>query len=156
MREQGKARMFERFVKANADLSPGAFQDIVMNDGYYLTDMDIWVLANEYKLPIVVFNANGLKGFFSKKSDGDAVGGVTDILTQWIKMGGEKGDKYHFIRSKIRTAKGSYANHIYEYHLIVPAVKLTQTKEFEEMVVESTRSDRLNTSKLEDALERFF
>jgi hypothetical protein len=156
MREQGKAKMFERFLKAKADLSPDAFQDIVMNDGYYLTDMDIWILANEYKLPIVVFNANGLKGFFAKTGNADAVGGVTDISTQWIKMGGEKGDKYHFIRSKIRMAKGSYANHIYEYHLIVPAVKLTQTKEFEEMVVESTKSDRLNTATLEDALERFF
>jgi hypothetical protein len=113
--------------------------------------MDIWVLANEYNLPIVVFNANGLKGFFAKVGDGEN----TDVNTQWIKMGGDKNDKYHFIRSKIRVAKGSFANAISEYNLIVPEVRLSQTKEFGDMVVQSYRLNLLNTCKLEDALDRF-
>ena len=96
-----------------------------------------------------MFNANGLKGFF-KKTDA-----ASDVKSQWIKMGGNKDDKYYFIRSKIRVAKGSYANHIYEYNLVVPSVKLSQIKEFEDIVVESTRSDRVNTCKLGEALSRF-
>jgi predicted NAD-dependent protein-ADP-ribosyltransferase YbiA (DUF1768 family) len=140
LREQGKSRMFERIT------TPESFQNVVINNGYYLTDMDIWVLANEYNLPIIVFNANGLKGFFAES---------TDTNTQWIKMGGDKNDKYHFIRSKIRVAKGSYANYISEYNLIVPEVKLSQTKEFGEMVVQSYKLNLLNTCKLEDALEKF-
>jgi predicted NAD-dependent protein-ADP-ribosyltransferase YbiA (DUF1768 family) len=152
MREQGKSKMFEKFLKAKADMSPESFQDIVMNDEYYLSDMDIWVIANEYNLPIVVFNANGLKGFFKKIDD---IGGASDVNSQWVKMGGDKGDKYYFIRSKIRVAKGSYANHIYKYNLVVPEVDLAQMKEFEDMVVESVKTDRLNTCKLEEALIRF-
>ena len=153
MRDQGKSKMVERFVKPKSSATPEEFLDVVMSDGYYLTDIDIWVLANEYNLPIVVFNANGLKGFFAKIND---TSGETTVNAQWIKMGGDKGDKYHFIRSKIRVAKGSFANHIYEYHLIVPEVKLSETREFEGMVVESVREDRLNTVKLEEVLERFF
>jgi len=147
LREQGKSKMFDKFAKAKSDASPARFQDLVMSDGYYLSDMDIWVLANEYNLPIVVFNANGLKGFFAKSGESS-----TDVHSQWIKMGGGKSDKYHFIRSKIRVAKGSYANHVYEYNLIVPAVALSETKEFEQMVLESVRGGRLNTAPLNDAL----
>ena len=149
MKEQGKTKMFERFTKAKSDATPEDFSDIVISDNYHLTDIDIWVLSNEYNLPVVVFNANGLKGFFAKV-DG------ANINTQWIKMGGNKSDDYHFIRSKIRVAKSSYANHVYEYNLVVPSVKLSQTKEFEGMVVESTRMGHLNTTPLEEALERFF
>ena len=71
-------------------------------------------------------------------------------------MGGNKSDTYHFVRSKIRVAKGAYANRMYEYNLIVPAVKLTQTGEFEEIVVNSVKSDRLNTLSLAEVLKRFF
>jgi hypothetical protein len=148
MREQGKSKMFERFnAKSKANISPELFQEIVINDGYFLSDMDIWVLANEYNLPIVVFNANGLKGFFTKSD-------AASDNTTWIKMGGDKDDKYHFIRSKIRSVKGG--NHIYEYNLVVPEIRLQQTGEFEEMVVQATRYDRLNTTPLLEALERFF
>jgi hypothetical protein len=148
MREQGKSKMFERFnSKSKANISPELFQEIVINDGYFLSDMDIWVLANEYNLPIVVFNANGLKGFFTKSD-------AASDDTTWIKMGGDKDDKYHFIRSKIRSTKGG--NHIHEYNLVVPEIRLQQTGEFEEMVVQSTRYDRLNTTPLLEALERFF
>ena len=151
MREQGKSKMFERFsAKSKANVSPELFQEIMINDGYFLSDMDIWVLANEYNLPIVVFNANGLKGFFTK-SDNDA---ASSDDTTWIKMGGDKDDKYHFIRTKIRSTKGG--NHIHEYNLVVPEIRLQQTGEFEEMVVQSTRYDRLNTTPLLEALERFF
>jgi hypothetical protein len=158
MREQGKAKMFEKYAKPKAKiiLSPEEFQDIVMDDGYYLCDMDIWVVANEYNLPIVVFNANGLKGFFSKLENDETTSSSVDLNKQWIKMGGDKVDSYQFIRSKIRVAKSSYANRVYEYNVIVPAVKLAQTGEFEEMVVNSVKYDQLNTLPLVDALVRFF
>jgi hypothetical protein len=147
LREQGKSKMFEKIT------TPESFQNTIVSNGYYLTDMDIWVLANDYNLPIVVFNANGLKGFFAKVGDSESTD--ANANTQWIKMGGDKNDKYHFIRSKIRVAKGSYANYISEYNLIVPEVKLSQTKEFGEMVVQSYKFNLINTCKLEDALERF-
>jgi hypothetical protein len=142
MREQGKREMFDRFVKDRANASPNAFQNIIISDNYHITDMDIWVIANEYNLPIIVFNPNGLKGFFPKQSEIDG---------QWIRMGGKKDDNYHFIRSKI----GSFANRVYEYNLIVPEMNLSKTNEFVNMVIESERMDRMNTAGLNVALQRW-
>jgi hypothetical protein len=147
MREQGKSRIFEKFVKTKTSHTPNEFQSVVMSDGYHITDMDIWVIANEYNLPIIVFNPNGLKGFFNKKANT----GPTNIRSQWIKMGGGKDDSYHFIRSKI----GSYANHVYEYNLIVPEIKLSRTKDFLDAVMESERLNQINTCGLETALTKF-
>lgn len=144
MREQGKSKLFEKMVKDGANSSLDEFQSIIISDNYHITDMDIWVIANEYNLPIIIFNPNGLKGFFPKK----VTTGKVDIQTQWIRMGGKKDDNYHFIRSKI----GSYANHIYEYNLVVPEIKLSKTKEFVNVVMESERLNKINTSGLETAL----
>ena len=63
---------------------------------------------------------------------------------------GQQGAKYHFIRSNV----GSYANQIYKYNLIVPAVKLANTKEFEAKVVESTKAGSPNTYGLAEALSK--
>ena len=141
LRKQGKSKMFERIARnAKMDSALEEFEATILSDNYYITDMDIWMLATEYRLPIILFNPNGLKGFFSK----------TDV--QWIKMGGvqNKNAKYHFIRSNI----GSYPNKIYEYNLIVPALKLSDAKGFEDKVVESVKQKLPNTYELEDALSK--
>jgi hypothetical protein len=140
MRKQGKSKMLENIARnAKMDSALSDFEGIVMSDNYYLSDMDFWVLATEYKLPIIMFNPNGFKGFFAK----------TDV--QWIKMcTGQQSAKYHFIRSNV----GSYANQIYKYNLIVPAVKLENTKEFEAKVVESAKAGAPNTYGLVEALSK--
>lgn len=138
MRKQGKSKMFERFIRAKSDLTPDSFESIVISDDYYLSDLDYWIIADKYNLPIILFNPNGLKGFFSK----------SDV--QWIRLGGDVAAKYHFVRSNI----GSFATHIYEYNLIVPAVTLKQTKEFETVVEEATQNGLPNAYRLEDMLSR--
>lgn len=141
MRKQGKSKMFERVARnAKLDSALDEFEAIVMSDNYHLVDMDIWILATGHRLPIILFNPNGLKGFFSK----------SDV--QWLKIGGahNAATKYHFIRSNI----GSYPNKIYEYNLVVPAVKLSDTKIFEDKVAEATRANLPNTYELEDALSK--
>ena len=102
--------------------------------------MDLWALATESKLPIILFNPNGLKGFFPKPD------------VQWLRLSNTQNaqTKYHFVRSNI----GSYPNKIYEYHLIVPAIRLSDTKEFEGKVVESTTKKFANTYGLEEALSK--
>jgi len=84
-----------------------------------------------------------LKGFFTKQTG-------SGMDAQWIRMGGKKNDKYHFIRSKI----GSFANRVYEYNMIVPEINISKTKEFVNVVIESELMDRMNTAKLENALKR--
>jgi hypothetical protein len=141
MRKQGKSKMFERVARnAKLDSALDEFESIIMSDNYHLVDMDIWILATGHRLPIILFNPNGLKGFFSK----------SDV--QWLKMGGahNAATKYHFIRSNI----GSYPNKIYEYNLVVPAVKLSDTKMFEAKVAEAMQANLPNTYELEDALSK--
>jgi hypothetical protein len=135
MRYQGKSKMFERFVRAKSDLTPESFESIVISDEYYLSDMDYWTIANEYKLPIILFNPNGIKGY--AKMD-------------WIKLAGSHNAKYHFVRSNI----GSFATQIYEYNLVVPTFALSQVKEFEDQVSESIQKGLPNTFSLEDMLSR--
>jgi hypothetical protein len=163
MRKQGKSKMFERIarnVKMDSVLSE--FESIVLSEHYYITDMDIWAIASEYDLPIIIFNPNGLKGFFAKTDvqwiraspDQRADRRITDQRAdQRItdkKNTSEKNIKYHFIRSNI----GSYPNHIYEYNLVVPPVKLSATKEFEDKMVESMERGLPNTQSLEETLSK--
>ena len=141
MRKQGKSKMFERIAQnPKMDSALQEFESIVISDTYHLTDMDLWALAMEYKLPIILFNPNGLKGFFPKPD------------VQWLRLYNTENTqtKYHFVRSNI----GSYPNKIYEYHLIVPSIRLSDTKEFEGKVVESTTKKFANTYGLEEALSK--
>lgn len=138
MRIQGKSKMFERFVRAKSELTPESFEAIVVSDDYYLSDIDYWVIADQHKLPIILFNPNSLKGFFPK----------TDV--KWLKLGGNMSADFHFVRSNV----GSFATHIYEYNLIVPAMSLKKLKEFETEVEESLRDKTYNTHSLEYTLSR--
>jgi ribA/ribD-fused uncharacterized protein len=134
MRKQGKSRMF-----LSKNMTPDEFTAIVASDSYYLSDMDIWMLATEYNLPIILFNTNGLKGFFAK------------LDVQWLRLGDNPNKtRYHFLRS----TAGSFNNKIYEYGLIVPPVPLESTKEFAKMVEESIKTRSSNTWTLEEALSK--
>jgi len=134
MRVQGKSRMFESLVKRKDRLSMELLEEIIMSDTYFMTDMDVWVLATEYVLPIVLFNPNGLKGFVRKN-------------VNWLKMGG--GEDYYFVRSNI----GSVANKVYPYHLILPATKLSGLKEFYAQVLESMKHRTESTWSLKTMME---
>jgi hypothetical protein len=139
MRFQGKSKMFERFIRAKSELTPESFEAIVISDDYYLSDIDYWAIASQHNLPIILFNPNGLKGFFPK----------SDV--KWIKLGGDLSSEFHFVRSNI----GSFATQIYEYNLIVPAMSLKKLKEFETEVEESLRDKTsYNTHSLEYTLSR--
>ena len=133
MRKQGKSKMF-----SNKNITPSEFASIIASNSYYLSDMDIWMLASEYQLPIILFNTNGLKGFFAK----------LDVL--WLRLCGPKpaDTRFHFLRSTI----GSISNKIYEYGLIVPPVSLESTKEFAKMAAESENS--VNTTTVVEALSK--
>ena len=134
MRLQGKSKMFEPAVKKRSTLTLELVESIIMSDRYYISDLDIWALANEYDLPIILFNSNKLKGF------------VKDI--EWLKLGGDIRENYYFIRSNI----GSIANKVYEYNLIVPTFKLSELKEFYSLFQESLRDKTMNTRSLEEML----
>ena len=94
---QGKAKLF----KGNA-----TFEQVVKSEGYYVSDLDIWVLSNVLSLPIILFASTSLKSLFYDKID-------------WLMMGGNpQKDVYYFIRSPTKITD-------MEYQLILPGVKLT-------------------------------
>jgi hypothetical protein len=117
LKKQGKQRMAAQVEKGAIKL-----EEWVLSDTYYMTDLDIWVVAHALNLPIVVFNANGIKGF-----------GKLD----WIKMGGELNEKHFFVRSTVTTDP----NHISSYHLIQPAYKLNALSILNTMIMKSVRRE---------------
>ena len=137
MRKQGKSKMFELFARNRETLTLPAFEAILMSDNYYITDMDVWVLATEYELPIVLFNPNGLKGFV-----------MSDV--EWLKVGGNMNDEYYFVRSMT----GSKVNLVYPYHLITPTFRLSSLKELYAIVQKSVADKSIYTWSLEEMLRK--
>jgi hypothetical protein len=137
MRKQGKSKMFELFARNRETLTISAFEAVVMSDTYYMTDMDVWVLSTEYGLPIILFNPNGLKGFVT-----------SDI--EWLKVGGNMNDEYHFVRSMT----GSKVNIVYPYHLITPAFRLSSLKELYTIIQKSITDKSISTWPLIEMLRR--
>jgi hypothetical protein len=94
---QGKGKLF----RGNA-----TFEQVVKSENYYVTDLDIWMLAKALSLPIVLFSSTSLKSLFYEKID-------------WLIMAGNpQTDVYYFIRSPTKVTE-------MEYQLILPGVKLT-------------------------------
>ncbi len=110
LKHQGKKKFFAN----GSDL-----EDIVMNSLYYLTDLDIWIIAQKLRLPIILFSSTTMKSLIDPTKK-----------TEWILLGGNfQADKYYFVRSPSKPE-------IAEYQLILPATELTHPsiQEFYSMV----------------------
>jgi hypothetical protein len=137
MRKQGKSQMFEQLAK-QPSLGSAHLLAKVRDAAYNITDLDIWVLAAHYKLPIILFNPNGLKGFGAKE-------------IQWIKMHGGLESEFFFIRSNI----ASIANKVYEYNLVVPKLRLNSLRDgFKTMVQTAITESWINTETVDARLEK--
>uniref|UniRef100_A0A6C0K049 Uncharacterized protein n=1 Tax=viral metagenome TaxID=1070528 RepID=A0A6C0K049_9ZZZZ len=124
---QGKGKLF----RGNA-----TFEQVVKSENYYVTDLDIWMLANALSLPIVLFSSTSLKSLFYEKID-------------WLVMGGNpQTQPYYFIRSPTKVAE-------MEYQLILPGVKLTapqMTHFYSLYQTESIRKSSLHLQTLDEYL----
>jgi hypothetical protein len=81
LKSQGKIEMMNRIKKSLI-----TFETLIMSEEYYITNLDLWMLASSKKLPIVLFCEKNFKTM------------VTDV--KWLVLGGENyQDKYYFIRS---------------------------------------------------------
>jgi hypothetical protein len=118
MNFQGKKKLMEAIIQKKM-----TFETRIFSEEYYLSDLDIWVLAHTYKLSIILFNPNQLKGFVSRKERA-----ITPKM-EWVICGGNTTEKYFFIRSNI-TAKDIQTSGIAQYHLVQPVIAINETKEF--------------------------
>jgi hypothetical protein len=108
--QNGKKNMINRVLKHEISL-----EDLIMSEEYYITNMDIWIIASYFNLPIMLFSNKPLTNL--------------GLSVQWVILGGKrKLDSYYCIRSPANSAL------LPDFHLITPACKLTDLKGFESMI----------------------
>jgi hypothetical protein len=111
LKKQGKRNMMDKIRRGIATL-----ETIIMSEEYYLTNLDLWVLANKLNLPIVIFSVNPFKTM------------VTDVI--WSVLGGNLSDTFYFIRSPAEVVN----NIAPAYHIITPGLKFTEVRGFADMI----------------------
>ena len=119
LRRQGKKALMEPVVKHKI-----TFESLLFSEDYYISDMDIWVIAETYQVPIILFSSMWLKGFTFK--------------VEWLKCGGNVNDKYYFIRSTIRMDK---PNGVGNYHLINSIFAFSELREFYTIVSDALQGN---------------
>ena len=112
LKKQNKSEMVDFVIRKRH-----TFEEMILSEGYYLTNLDIWVLANEKNIPIILFTSYKLKNLV------DSV--------NWLRLGGEPNDNYYFLRAYTEPLP---SNKFTDYHLITPPMKYSQIKGFETMV----------------------
>lgn len=126
---QGKKKWMEPVIQKRM-----SFDARIFSEEYHLSDLDIWMLAHTYKLPIILFNPNQLKGFVSRKERA-----LTPKM-EWVICGGSSREKYYFVRSTI-TSKDIQISGISQYHLVQPAIALNETKDFYRILAKAQDGD---------------
>jgi hypothetical protein len=109
--QQGKVDIVKKIKTGLSD-----FQTAIMSEDYYVTNLDLWLLATKMKLPIVLFSEKNFKTL------------ITDV--KWLVLGGELDETFYFVRTPIVVEK----NIAPAYQLITPGLKFDQTKGFTGMV----------------------
>lgn len=130
LKKEGKREMMDLVNKGRH-----SFDEIIISEGYYLTNLDIWVLADSLKLPIVLFSSGKLKN-------------LVDSIN-WLILGGKPTDKYYFLRAN------NPINQISDFHMITPTLKFSEIKGFQNMVDLGLKGDSeysMNVQKLSDFL----
>ena len=111
--KQGKGEFVKKLQKSELDI-----ESMIMNEEYFLSNSDLWILSNSYNIPIVLFSNNKFSNLNSKHD--------------WIVLGGNtKEDSYYFIYG---TSDSERNVHV----LIEPSVLLNTIAFFKEA---STKPD---------------
>ena len=112
LKKQGKKNIIQKVERGIIQ-----FDTLIMSEEYYLTDLDIWVIANKLNLPIVIFSLDDFKTM------------VSDI--NWLVLAGNVDkDDYYFIRSP----KGQKLNFPVNYSLIDTPLKLYELKGLDSII----------------------
>jgi hypothetical protein len=104
LRKQGKKEMVDNIFKGKYTL-----EEAILSEVYFLTPLDLWVLAEGYQLPIVLFHQKKLKHLIDS--------------TNWVRLSEcppDKPQQYFFVR--VPTEPDYPDNHLPQYSIIKPAV----------------------------------
>ena len=111
LRFQGKKSCIDDIVNGKNTL-----EEAIMSEGYYLTNLDIWLLASSYKLPIILFHQKKLKHLI------DAID-HSGTFTNWLRLSDNKTPYYYFIR--VPTESDQPVDDLPIYNIVKPRVQTT-------------------------------
>ena len=95
-KQNGKLSMIKKVIQNKLTM-----EDLIMSEDYYLTTLDMWILASDLKLPIMLFSQSPLENL--------------NLKVDWIIMGGNPlKDRFFFIRSP------AISNKCPEYRMVTP------------------------------------
>jgi len=127
LRKQGKRDSMDNIIKRKTDL----FIEII-SEAYFLTPLDLWVLADHYKLPMVLFHQKKIKHLLDEVS--------------WVLLTTVPSSKYYFVR--VPTEPDSASNYLPEYTIVKPAVSAADMAEL------VRTANPISTISLYDYLEK--
>ena len=150
-KKQGKKEIVKKILlQKDIVIQQSVFEEFILSESYFLSDIDIWILAQELSLPIILFTSTTLKNLLDSVS--------------WLVTGkNEKTDKFYFIRSYSSIKADEY----HDYHMILPPVKLSELKFFKskdgrmylkDMIQQGYSGDKSymdNVISLKDYFEKF-
>ena len=99
LKKQGKTSFMNKIIKKELTL-----HEVIMSPEYFITDLDVWIISMQLKLPIILFNSTSLKPFNRK----------------WIYLSSDKND-YEKPLYFLRSPSSKYLN----YSLILPKINYT-------------------------------
>jgi len=105
LRKQGKRDMMNDIMTGKY-----TFETAIASEVYFLTNLDLWVLAVGLRLPIILFHQKSLKHLLEN--------------VNWLKLSDKGVDtvqEYYFIR--VHTEPAVIDNHLPQYNMVKPTMK---------------------------------
>jgi hypothetical protein len=85
-------------------------QTVIATEVYYLTNLDYWILAKQFSLPIILFHQKKLKNLVN--------------TVNWLRLSDPPADKpKDFIFIRVSTEPVNPGNYLPQYNIIKPALK---------------------------------
>ena len=131
---QGKKTMMKS-IKNIEDL-----ELLIQKEDYYMTDIDAWILAREYSIPIILFSSTQLKNM---------------VAAKWLYMGSSTNSLYspiYFLRSPPNTA----SNETPEYSIVAKPYKYSELKDLTIIIqsaIDGSEEYTQNIQTLEEFLD---
>jgi len=109
-KQNGKLSMINKVIQNKLTM-----EDLIMSEEYYLTTLDMWMLASDLKLPIMLFSQSPLENL--------------NLKIDWVLLGGNPAkDRFFFIRSPATSKRCP------EYRMVTPQRPLYDLEGFGDLL----------------------
>jgi len=134
LRKQGKKDMVDNILADKYSL-----QTVIATEVYYLTNLDYWILAKQFSLPIILFHQKRLKNLVN--------------TVNWLKLSDPptgKLQEFYFIR--VPTEPVNPGNYLPQYNVIKPPMK-SKSKSMNELFANGSPNSNLSLETYFDKIE---